>query len=168
MKLKHNKEEGNIPETVLANKLDIIKETNTIHHPLNHLLYSELVYSKPNEKEREFITEMVSVSEYTSHLNTRLQQTKKWTWNKQENQWELKELTKQEKEQIQHYKEGNTTTFMKRPWTIATLRINQKDNPHMDRMLGILEEPEIIEPEQQQQQTIMNKILDKFKGQKDE
>ena len=145
------------PEPTVDNKLELVKHLGEVQNPIKETITSDFIYAKLDEKDKEGITEMTANAQLAkNYYKYIINNTIIWNWNKKEEQWEQQRINKEQKEIVE--KNGNilADNYMVRPYMIANLNRNTKENFLVKASVGIpeLEEENNEETEKNMKETI--------------
>lgn len=158
-----------VPEDSVESKLELAKFIAQVKSRIGKQgdITSDFTYAKLGDKDKTMIVEMTANAQYGKRLLKSLEVGyKKWQWNNEKKRWELRYLTKKEKEIIQLHSQNAYDTFMIRPTMIAILNRNVKNNYLIARTMDI-EEEATEEESIVDEKRLVDKIKDKFKNEEE-
>lgn len=149
-------------EDHVDNKLELVKYATEVQCRIREDINSDFVIAKfPTEKDKEALTEMTNNAYLSKRLITNLTKGKIHKWNKQRGKWEEKELTDDEKTEINNIANEIFDIHMIRHQMKAILERNKKDNPILQGIMGLPQEPE--EETDEEMRTIKEIMKEKLK-----
>lgn len=119
-----------------TDKLELIGSLSESHHPAKDILTQDFILASFDSKEKEFVTEQLRNADFARKILLRFQNTHRYKWNKDKEDWERNEdgslkkcnLLKEDLERIKKSADSLMRTYMLHIYTITTLARNKSDN----------------------------------------
>lgn len=150
-----------------SDKLDIYKYVSEIKLRLKKDITADFVLAKLGDKDKEGIIELGGDAYFCKKLVTMMERrAKKCIWNNEREKWEIKRISRREKQTIKKISEGIFDSFMTRIYLTVILNRNVDRNYLINILSNYKEEEEEITPEEAKEQ-IKNLLSNEEKKKKE-
>jgi hypothetical protein len=148
------------PETTIDNELEHLRYLGHVKSRINKEVTEDFTYASLDDKDKEAVIEMTTDA-YTIKRMFEIAEKKatKWTFDNDEQVWELRPMDKNERELINKYGVASFETVMTRVIMTVIMNRNKPKNP-LIRLLAKANKEE--ESNDEQQISIINDALKKI------